>query len=431
MFFTLEDPRAQIKGSRDPLGVQTLWSGFGRHVVSNLTTVTNSVRSFTVLLIGRHLAAMLAEREEIGDEEALEVFLRWEQVAGYARHIVHGVEGDIRGITRIRAHVREGRGKVPIGIDGGDQILTDQRVYGIWGLYTAAARTSGLLREGLLGVSEPARDFLEAHALRRIGRQIKLLVAVVREDGLLSTDRRNPCLRAVASALDPELTDVERDFYSEWLRDALGVRDPQRTDVARGRQALLSRLMREQLDLEGVVGQEAVLRLATSARDEDEGLAHALERILDLEALLAPAEALFEHALARPGQTMTAVAGEVRRQWGRAAPNLDAERFALLLPEIRERVGCEITAEVEASHQALRTGAYVDAIEHLIAWNALVMESRGGPPWAKVQKGRLDVRLSGYETTLPDAAGLPTYWRNSYFLDSLRRITHQIEERRA
>jgi hypothetical protein len=135
----LRTPRAQIKGSRDPLGVQTLWSGFGRHVVFNLTTVTNSVRSFTVLLIGRHLAAILAEREEIGEEEALEVFLRWEQVAGYARHIFHGVEGDIRGITRIKAHVREGEGKVSIGVDGENQILADQRIYGIWGLYTVAA----------------------------------------------------------------------------------------------------------------------------------------------------------------------------------------------------------------------------------------------------------------------------------------------------
>ena len=94
MFLTLEDPRAQIKGSRDPLGVQTLWSGFGRHVVFILTTVTNSLRSVTVLLLGRHLSSILADREEIGEEGALEVFLRWEQVAGYARHIVHGVEGD-------------------------------------------------------------------------------------------------------------------------------------------------------------------------------------------------------------------------------------------------------------------------------------------------------------------------------------------------
>ena len=45
MFLTLEDPRAQVKGSRDPLGVQPLWSGFGRHLVRNLTTVTTSVRS--------------------------------------------------------------------------------------------------------------------------------------------------------------------------------------------------------------------------------------------------------------------------------------------------------------------------------------------------------------------------------------------------
>jgi hypothetical protein len=48
-FLTLEDPNAKIKGSRDPLGVQPIWSAFGRHVVTNLTTQSTSVRGFTVL----------------------------------------------------------------------------------------------------------------------------------------------------------------------------------------------------------------------------------------------------------------------------------------------------------------------------------------------------------------------------------------------
>ena len=59
MFLTLEDPRAKIQGSRDPLGAQPVWSGLGRHLVSNLTTVSNSVRGFTVLLLGRYFGELL------------------------------------------------------------------------------------------------------------------------------------------------------------------------------------------------------------------------------------------------------------------------------------------------------------------------------------------------------------------------------------
>ena len=63
-FLTELDERAQVKGSRDPLGLVPLWSRFGREVVGNLTTVTNSVRGFTTLLIGFELADMLREHSK-------------------------------------------------------------------------------------------------------------------------------------------------------------------------------------------------------------------------------------------------------------------------------------------------------------------------------------------------------------------------------
>jgi hypothetical protein len=49
-FLTDLDSRAAVKGSRDPLGIQPIWTRLGRHVVGNLTTVSNSVRDFTTLL---------------------------------------------------------------------------------------------------------------------------------------------------------------------------------------------------------------------------------------------------------------------------------------------------------------------------------------------------------------------------------------------
>jgi hypothetical protein len=47
-FLTDLDSRAAVKGSGDPLGIQAIWTRFGRHVVGNLTTVSNSVRDFTI-----------------------------------------------------------------------------------------------------------------------------------------------------------------------------------------------------------------------------------------------------------------------------------------------------------------------------------------------------------------------------------------------
>ena len=85
MFLTLEDPRAKIKGSRDPLGLQPVWVSFGRHLVSNLTTVTDSVREFTTLLLGRYLGQHLVEQGISNEEEAIDIFLRAEQLAAYSR----------------------------------------------------------------------------------------------------------------------------------------------------------------------------------------------------------------------------------------------------------------------------------------------------------------------------------------------------------
>ena len=101
-FLTLEDPNAKIKGSRDPLGMVPIWSAFGRHVVTNVTSVSTSVRGFTILLLGRYFSGRLIEEGTAPREEALNIVLRMEQIGSYARHVGHKVEGDIRGIERVK-----------------------------------------------------------------------------------------------------------------------------------------------------------------------------------------------------------------------------------------------------------------------------------------------------------------------------------------
>src|SRR5438034_5778495 len=82
-FLTDLDKRADIKGSRDPLGVQSIWTRLGRRVVGNLTTVSTSVRDFTVTMLGYYFAERAAEGGSADSD--LGVFLRWEQLAAYAR----------------------------------------------------------------------------------------------------------------------------------------------------------------------------------------------------------------------------------------------------------------------------------------------------------------------------------------------------------
>src|SRR5687767_13479599 len=85
-FLTDLDERAEVKGSRDPLGLVPLWSKLGREVVGNLTTVTTSVRGFTTVLVGLEIAEIIRDHLRGEAPPAIDVFLRVEQLAGYARY---------------------------------------------------------------------------------------------------------------------------------------------------------------------------------------------------------------------------------------------------------------------------------------------------------------------------------------------------------
>src|SRR5687768_3434601 len=112
-FLTAFDSRAAVKGSRDPLGIQPVWTRLGRQVIGNLTTVSNSVPDFAVLLLGFHFVESLAGRR--GSELDLATFLKWEQLAGYARGN-NNSQASFRGTERVRQRLNSG-GPLSIGTD--------------------------------------------------------------------------------------------------------------------------------------------------------------------------------------------------------------------------------------------------------------------------------------------------------------------------
>jgi hypothetical protein len=112
-FLTALDSRAEVKGSRDPLGIQSIWSHFGRHLVGNLATVTTPVRDFTVLLLGFHFAEQVEESG--GKATFVDTFLQWEQLAKYARFRTD-THPEFRGIERVKKFLNEDSARL-IGAD--------------------------------------------------------------------------------------------------------------------------------------------------------------------------------------------------------------------------------------------------------------------------------------------------------------------------
>jgi len=56
------------------------------------------------------------------------------------------------------------------------------------------------------------------------------------------------------------------------------------------------------------------------------------------------------------------------------------------------------------------------------------MAMRGGAaPWLEIRDGKLHVKFVAEAGNLPTKEGLLSHWIHSYFLDSLRTVTKELE----
>lgn len=426
-FLTEIDSRAKVKGARDPLGIQQIWTRLGRHVVGNLTTVSNSVRDFSILLLGCHFAQQLGD--DLGPGSELATFIKWEQLASYARAFVNGEKG-FRGTERVWKTLSEGP-QVTLSDDRAFQILGNQKIYGLWGLYTVPARSSSLLEGDPPRLTLPALELvetvylpiLEAGAGKGAARILDILRPPRKTIDLKKAEAG--IAKAVARAVQPRIRDNERGFFREYLLHG----GPQ--DSTEGRQRQLADLLEETLaqdDFQWSVPVVADLAKAAYRRGEAcHALAHRLERIRCCETVLAPMSALFQHLLGkRDGTAITTIAGELQEQWGKGLRTIDAQAFGALKGEIGAG-DAENGERWVAIADAAARGDYGQLIETLLAQNKAVMASRGGVPWAEQESGKLRIRVREEQGELPQRDALGSLWRFPYFLDSLRRVAAALQ----
>lgn len=430
-FLTDLDSRAAIKGSRDPLGIQPIWTRFGRHLVGNLTTVSTSLRDFTTLLLGYHFAERLAA-DDAGDGD-LAVFIKWEQLAAYARAEINN-DWAFRGTERVKKNLQEG-GRLRLGADSAAQILGNQKIYGLWGLYTVPARSSGLVEGEPTRLTGEGRQLVESVYLPmftkagfRDGDAIARRLAETRP-ALDVRGRDRPLLTAIAQVLKRRVLVAERPVF----RNHLLLGGPQ--DKTQGAQAVLADLLVATVgEPEWQLDPQRIRGLADAARklgSPGESVARHLERIRTCELLLAPAAALFDFILGSHEQTLSEVAEVVRRHWGPGLGTIDSDATQPLETELREASGdAEGGARWLLLARSFEQGRYEDAIRSLLEQNRAVMAARGGAaPWVDLRDGKLQVRFREEQSPpLPDRRELPAYWRHPYFLESLRAMALALRE---
>lgn len=141
LFLSLQDPRQLPKGTRDPLGFEVIWTKYGREVIGNLTTITSSIEEFLTALLGFYLSA-----DEDTNKQS-DRFIRYEQIAAYLRQYDKEKGGFVRGVTQASKNLQRLKDGESISVSASkrDQILSSQKSYGLWGLYSTALNDSGLI----------------------------------------------------------------------------------------------------------------------------------------------------------------------------------------------------------------------------------------------------------------------------------------------
>lgn len=433
-FLTDLDSRAAIKGSRDPLGVVPVWSRVGRFVVGNLTTPSSSVRSFTTLLLGLHFAAAIHEEDESGEDNTIDAFIRFEQMAAYCRRHYNGTEAsDIRGVEAVDRYLAHAgsAGKVTLSANPGEQILASQKTYGIWGLFRMPARESGLVEADLCHLTPVAAEFVERHYIPRLpnagtrGDADVLRILRATRSELQLAGRHEASARALASILKRKYSSQEKDFY--WNHLVLGG-DGAKPDLD-GRQAQLVQLM-ESLP-PGAFGYEQFRSILSAARKrgaEFEDLHQHLAWIDTLESLIVPAQRLFLFLLSRDGQTLRSVAGEVEECWPGGLRFIRPDAVEPLREHFVKTNGTEDSgARWMEIARSLSLGQYEGVLRLLIEENAAIMKRRdGSAPWAHVEKSRIELRFFDEGGDLPPMKALPDMWQSTYFINSLKSVMDEL-----
>jgi hypothetical protein len=437
-FLTQIDPRAAIKGSRDPMGFQPIWTAFGRQIVGNLTTITTSVKNFATLLLGCYFAEEAIACSSANEQQRAALFLKFEQLAAYSRHAYSEGQSDFAesplGIRRVIRRFHDDRGRLRISANREHQILSNQKTYGLWGLYSVAARQSGFLEPGENRLTQTALSFIESEYLPALSysgsKNGAAALRFLTKDAFFEPKGKDRRLgKALAQILGSQLTKTERAYYLRTLllnaetgcNNTAG-RQQQTWEIIR--QINEERLFRWNQDF----GFQELMEITKRAHaNEAMPLATALQAILIIEPVLAASSRLFSFLLRRNEAPLTHITKEIQDQWGRAVRHIEPSAVAKLQSRIEQAAIVQGSAErVIDLAEALGVGDYAKAVHTALTQNAEVMKARGGGPWLVIERNRLKVRLREESGTLPEAGELPRLWVNSYFLNSLKTIGRKI-----
>ena len=394
---SLMDERSRPKGSRDPLGIEAVWSFMGRKLVGNLTTVTSNLDNFMVaLLCCSHASATTDQLDLIQIN-----YLRAEQLAAYLR-LDAGNESFL-GVTRAKVNFKSGQ--MPLGNAESAQILSNQLSYGLWGLYSTALQVAGLISGPERRLTTQGQELVSQMTGRLAEGQWQTFKALAENEQVTKES-----LKALSPSFNRMLVDTR-------LRQVVA-------------QALLSWQGAKQLQLQlykhstdylsqfaGEISVSAFCRWLYEQTEVSDELRNTIAQIQSLEPLLILASTLMEWLQGQKGTDRARLLDIIQ-------PRLDGLEFSNIWQGVDGLPHSVFLTRLLEGGNARSADAVISCT---LEQNKLVMQQRGGAAWVEWQNSKLKVRVPNDCSSMPESLSAHCYngWHNSYFIGSFLNIARQ------
>lgn len=381
-FLSALDPNYRLKGSRDPLGFQSLWAAAGHKAVKHLSTVSSNLKDFMILCYGIHF---YGERDPKG---FIPFFLKLEQVFAYARRI-HNNDTSFNGIEFINKKVTDSQFHISLK----DSILSNQRTYGIYGKYIRPMRDMGITNDtNFPSVMESALSKTERNLVFNLVD--KLLV----ENGqriTLSKDELIPF-----AELLKELTFEERNLFREYILKIPNVEHAQNN--------LYEVIVSNPEIADARFQLHQIIQSILSCNETNESLKHALIIISNTDKVLHPLNVVFTHLLSKSFWTIEDIQNEN------------------LFQQLPGRANYDFTDDTMQRLNSMLGLTVVDLVKEVVIRNEEVSKQRGNKAWVEEDKKlfRILYGENGFRINSIDNDG---GFEFSYFLNNYLSLFKQIE----
>ena len=381
-FLSALDPDYRIKGSRDPLGFQSLWSSAGHKAVMHLSTVSSNLRDFMILCYGIYF---YGDRDPKG---FIRFFLKFEQLFAYARRIQNH-ETSFNGVDFINKKVSDNEFHISLR----DTILSNQRAYGIYGKYIRPLRDMGITDDQNFQV------VMEATLSKTDRTEFLKIINPLFELGDSRVKVNRDQLIPIASMLKT-LTNEERHLYREYiLKVPLSVH-PQNN---------LYEVISHNPEITKATFQlHQIIQSILSSEKIDDSLKFALVNIDNTDRVLHPLNIVFSHLLSKSVWSTEEISNEQ------------------LFAKLPGRINYDFHDETMIKLNDLLGLPTIDLIREIIKRNEEVSRSRGNKAWIEneVKMFRVLYGENGQKTT---EINTDTGFAFPYFLNNYLNLFKQIE----